>query len=118
MDTAISFLIPKAAVGTVIGKGGQHLTQLQQQYDAKVQINKECEPGTEENNVTLVGRLADVQKVHHKIIQYVARAVLLTQSGVVGRWYQATISKRRTARARLYRSQILQANTKYSLESS
>ena len=71
IDTAISFLIPSAAVGSVIGKGGQNLQQLRQQYDVQVSINSECEPDTNENNVTLIGRLESVQAIHHRIIQYV-----------------------------------------------
>lgn len=39
--TDVSFTIPKSCVGAVIGKGGQHLKDLQQEHGVRVYIEKE-----------------------------------------------------------------------------
>ena len=96
MEIAISFLIPSTAVSSVIGRGGQNLKQLKKEYDAQIQVSSESEPDTNENNVTwAANKRFEISKFKFKFPR--ARTYELIR-----------------ARSRLYRSQILQVNTRWN----
>jgi len=52
---SIEMMIPKREAGLVIGKGGAQIKAWQAATGARIQLSKECIPGTEERSVTITG---------------------------------------------------------------
>uniref|UniRef100_A0A0N4WP05 KH domain-containing protein n=1 Tax=Haemonchus placei TaxID=6290 RepID=A0A0N4WP05_HAEPC len=68
---AIKILIPSAAVGAIIGKGGEAMRSLKNDHQCRVQMSKSSEtyPGTSERICLVKGRVQNVLGVIDVILQ-------------------------------------------------
>jgi len=73
--------IPNDTVGLIIGKGGGTIKMLETQSGARIQIAKECEPGTNNRPITLLGNPHCVESAKNMIFQKVS-----TKVGEISGW--------------------------------
>ncbi|KAK5977886.1 RNA-binding protein Nova-1 [Trichostrongylus colubriformis] len=68
---AVKILIPSAAVGAIIGKGGEAMRNLKNDHQCRVQMSKSSEtyPGTSERICLVKGRVQNVLGVIDVILQ-------------------------------------------------
>lgn len=66
-------MIPNYAAGAIIGKGGTNISELQNQYGAKIRLSpsREFYPGTEERIVILTGEVNQIVDLNNYIIDKV-----------------------------------------------
>ncbi|VDL68010.1 unnamed protein product [Nippostrongylus brasiliensis] len=70
-NLAVKILIPSAAVGAIIGKGGEAMRNLKNDHQCRVQMSKSSEtyPGTSERICLVKGRVQNVLGVIDVILQ-------------------------------------------------
>ncbi|XGW05803.1 hypothetical protein V3C99_016282, partial [Haemonchus contortus] len=70
-QVAVKILIPSAAVGAIIGKGGEAMRNLKSDHQCRVQMSKSSEtyPGTSERICLVKGRVQNVLGVIEVILQ-------------------------------------------------
>lgn len=70
-NLAVKILIPSAAVGAIIGKGGEAMRNLKNDHNCRVQMSKSSEtyPGTSERICLVKGRVQNVLGVIDVILQ-------------------------------------------------
>ncbi|VDM72911.1 unnamed protein product [Strongylus vulgaris] len=70
-NLAVKILIPSAAVGAIIGKGGEAMRNLKNDHQCRVQMSKSSEtyPGTSERICLVKGRVQNVIGVIDVILQ-------------------------------------------------
>ncbi|VDO07311.1 unnamed protein product [Haemonchus placei] len=70
-EVAVKILIPLAAVGAIIGKGGEALRKLRSDHQCRIEVSKSSEtyPGTSERICLVQGRVHDVLGVIEVILQ-------------------------------------------------
>ena len=66
----LKLLIPGTAAGSVIGKGGATINELQTNTGARIQLSRNAEvfPGTSDRLVTLSGNLSQILGALHLMI--------------------------------------------------
>lgn len=63
--------IPNDKVGMIIGRKGENIQALQAQTGARIQIAKECEPGTNDRVVTVTGSAQEVDRAKAELSRMV-----------------------------------------------
>ncbi len=64
---AVTIVVPAAACGLIIGKGGERINLLREQTQSKImlQSKEKAVPGLNERTVTINGSLLNAQMVRH-----------------------------------------------------
>jgi len=71
----VKVIIPNYAAGSIIGKGGQNINQIQQTFGARIKLspNNEYYPGTQERILVIMGELDQIMAmlnyIHEKVRQ-------------------------------------------------
>ncbi|XP_068645565.1 protein BTR1-like isoform X2 [Aristolochia californica] len=70
MSTYVRFLLSNAAAGSVIGKGGSTITEIQSQSGARIQLsrNNEFFPGTSDRIIMISGAFDDILKATELVL--------------------------------------------------
>jgi RNA-binding protein Nova len=75
LSIILKFLIPDSAAGSIIGKGGATVNELQTQTGSRIQLSRNAEifPGTTDRIVTLCGTASSTLGALHLIISKLVR---------------------------------------------
>ena len=65
---ALSFLIPRSAVGKVLGKGGQAIKEIKRRTGVDTTIDTDSHGG-EEVTVTCIGQVAQLMEAHAAVVE-------------------------------------------------
>lgn len=69
--THIRFLVSNTAAGSIIGKGGASINEIQSQSGARIQLsrNNECFPGTSDRIIMISGSFDEVIRAMELILE-------------------------------------------------
>ncbi len=75
MNITLKFLLPDSAAGSIIGKGGATVNELQSQTGSRIQLSRAAEvfPGTTDRIVTVYGTAPSILGAFHLMISKLVR---------------------------------------------
>ncbi len=75
MNITLKFLLPDSAAGSIIGKGGATVNELQSQTGSRIQLSRATEvfPGTKDRIVTVYGTAPSILGAFHLMISKLVR---------------------------------------------